>query len=115
MSMRENMRYKMVFDTGDCVDSIGFETFEEAQADALDTLVLWMTEFCNHEKCSINLKEWTQKQIDEWDYMIYNCSVEVRDKERYNDEDFGEIWEPSDEELKEIGWVLYEEMKQGFD
>lgn len=105
------MRYKMVWETECCVDSIDYETLEEAKANAIETLYFWMKSQVIDNKYPMNPKEWNEKQIEEWDYMIYNCGVSIRDKTKYNDKDFGEIWEPSNEELKEIGWVLYEEMK----
>ena len=108
------MRYKMVWETEHEVDGTDYATLEEAKACAIETLHSWMESQVIDNGYPMNPKEWNEEQIEEWDSMIYNCGVSVRDKTKYNDEDFGEIWEPSDEELKEIGWVLYEEMKQGF-
>lgn len=105
------MRYKMVWETEHCVDGIDYETLEEVKEYAIETLLQWMKSQVINNRYPMNPKEWNEKQIEEWNYMIYNCGVSVRDNTKYNDKDFGEIWEPSNEELKEIGWVLYEEIK----
>ena len=104
------MRYKMVWETENCVDGIDYATLEEAKASAIETLCQWMKNQIVDNEYPTNPNKWNEKQIEDWNYMIYNCGVSVRDNAKYNDEDFGEIWELSDKELKEIGWVLYEEM-----
>ncbi len=101
-------RYTLIWDTDSFCDGSDYDSLEAAKADGLDVLINWMVEQAwDYPR---ETSEWTQKQIEDWDYMIYNCSVSVRDNEQYNEEDFGEVWYPSDEECKEIGWVLYEEM-----
>lgn len=83
----------------DC-DGIGFESFGAAQIDAKDTLINWMCE---------ERGEWsdmfcpTEKELDDYNYMIYNCSVEVR---KYNPDtdEYEEYWSPSWEEEEQLGW-----------
>ena len=95
-------KYKMVYDTDSDCDSVGFETFEQAQDDAFDTLHLWMQE----EMLSWEAEEPTDKQKESWDYMIYNCGVWV---EKYNEntDEYEKCWSPTQKELDAIGWTPY--------
>ena len=45
----------------------------------------------------------TQKEKDNWNYLIEECWVKI---ERYNadKDEYEEYWWPSDAELKAIGW-----------
>lgn len=108
--MKENGRYQVVYETDCVVDGFYCDDFETAKVCALDVLSGWIEEVIVEEGCTENIKDWTEKQKENWDYMIYNCSVSVRDKKLYNEEDFGEIWSPSYSDEEEIGWVTYEEL-----
>lgn len=99
----------VVWSTDDCCDSYGCETMEWAKGSALDTLLEWMNEEIHDWKFSPDGTPLpTQEQKDSWDYMIYNCWVEVR---KYNPrtDDYDDVWEPSDDELTELGWKTFEE------
>ena len=101
--------YRMVFDMGHSVDGIDFESFDAAHNDALETLVQWMCEFTMEHKIESNdISTWTKDQIEEWDYMIYDCSVCVTKYDPDTDE-YYTCWEPSYADEEEIGWVPTEE------
>ena len=92
--------WQMVFDTDSDCDGIGFESFGAAKCDAEDTLVMWM---CQERG------EWkdpfcpTEDELDNYNYMIFNSSVEVR---KYNPDtdEYDEYWSPSYEDEENLGW-----------
>ena len=47
------------------------------------------------------------QEREDFNYMICNCSVRV-DKYNPNTDEYEEYWEPSSEELKNIGWKIEE-------
>ena len=102
------MAFKMVWENESCADSIDCKTFDEAKDHALELLMDWRSCHLTDNNYPSRLEDWSEKQIEDWDYMICNCFVSVRDDEKYNEEDFGEVWSPSDKELSEIGWLDYE-------
>lgn len=79
-------------------------SFEQAKCDALDVLLEWM----HAERAGWDSFKPTQEQIDNWDYMIETCCVSVMRCFRDSD-DYEELWEPDDAELKRIGWDYYRE------
>ena len=103
-------RFEMVFSTDSFCDGIDFETFEAAKADAEDTLINWATD---------ERREWktaedgtplpTAKQIENYDYMIYNCECHIVEY----DDDGNQVNEYyfTDDELAEIGWIEWDELK----
>ena len=99
--------WRVCWDTDNCSDGYDVESFEAAKAEALDTLAEWQTEQCYNYPSDLN--KWTEKQIEDWDYMYYNCGVSIY---KYNPQidEYEEYCEPSDEELKEIGWMEYEDL-----
>ena len=108
------MKYKMVFETADSIDSIVYDNKEGAIADAEDTLVEWACE---------KMRDWawdketsmpapTDEQIESWDYMIYNCGCFVveYDEETGEEGDIDDpLWPTSQAQLDEIGWMLWED------
>ena len=109
------MIYEVVYDTDSFTD--GFETPSIAQGkqDALDLLIEW----AGQDRDWYGVRMPTEEEIEDWDYMIFNCSVEVV---RYdeNEDEFGTdpnyevVWEPSYEDEKRIGWVEWEEKKDDY-
>lgn len=77
----EKKRYTMIYDTDSFCDGIEYDSFEAAMCDAEDTLCNWQADQMVSGKYSEDPREWTEKQIDDWDYMIYNCSTYVLDNE----------------------------------
>lgn len=102
-------QFIVVWDTDSCCDSYGAESLEWAKESALDTLCEWMNEEVRDWKFSPDGTHLpTQEQKDSWDYMIYNCWVEVRQYNPNTDE-YDDIWEPSDDDLTELGWKTFAE------
>ena len=93
--------FRMVWDTDTDCDGFGCESFEAAKAYAEDTLVEWM---CQQRS------EWkdpfcpTEDELDEYNYMIWNCSVEVRKYDPMTDE-YDEFWSPSYDDEEQLGWI----------
>ena len=85
-------------------DAMGCDTFEEAKEVVFETLINWeMEEFSGWESA-----EPTENEIENWDYMIYNCESFVQ-KYNADTDEYEDYWYPSDDELDEIGWCLWEE------
>ena len=81
----ERKRYTLVWDTDDCCDGVEFDSLEVAKADAEDILVNWAVE--QMRDYPVDIRNWSEKQIEDWDYMIYNCSVYIIDNEIDGDYD----------------------------
>lgn len=93
--------YHMVWNTEDCCDGIDFESLEAAKNYALETLINWMIEERNTWKKGIFCP--TRNELDRYNYMICNCSVEVQQYDPDTDE-YSEVWSPSYEDEEQIGW-----------
>lgn len=106
-------RYTMIYDGDSFVDGTDHETLEEALEAAKETRIFW-------EECE--MYDWnfddkgvphpTEKQIEDWDYMIWNCSTYVIEKD--DDGNTIEEYYLSDDDLKEIGWMEWAEIKKNF-
>lgn len=101
-------RWIVVYDMGHTVDSFDCDTFEEAKNAALYTLITWMID--QSYNYPPDYEEWNEKEISDWNYMINEYSVSVKDRTKNNNEDFEEVWSPSDEEKKKICWLTYDEL-----
>jgi len=93
--------WQMLFDNEECCDGIGFESFEAAKDDAIETLIKWM--IWDREEWKAGPFDPTEDELDRYNYMICNCSVEVRKYDPETDE-YEEYWGPSYEDEEEIGW-----------
>ena len=97
--------YRMCWSNAHTCDSVPFDSFEAAKANAEDTLVNWIAE---------EMAEWkgenpTQEDIDRFNSMICDCYVEIMQYDPANDE-YEVVWEPSGEDEIALGWV---EIKTG--
>lgn len=92
--------YRMVWDTDSDCDGIDFESEGAAKCDAEDTLINWMVEERDLWKDPFNP---TEDELDNYNYMIYNCSVYVTKYDPDTDE-YEEVWSPSYEEEEKLGW-----------
>lgn len=98
--------FSVVYDGGSFIDSFCASTLGDAKAAALDVLLEWECSF--HQDNPGKLSEWSEDVQDEWDRMIYECSVFVKDGNN-------EIaWEPSDEDYDFLCWQPYEELLKKF-
>ena len=91
-------KYRMVYDTENFIDSVTFDTFEDAKADLFATYELWMQE----EHAKWKSVEPTEEDKENWDYMIYNCACWIEELKENNE--YATCYEPTDAELREIGW-----------
>ena len=93
--------YRMVWDNDSCCDGIDCESFDEAKAQAEDTLVEWMVQERNEWKdpfCP------TEDELDNYNYMICSCSCSVYKYDPDADE-YEEAEDALDYEAEEsIGW-----------
>ena len=104
--------YRMIFDIGHTVDGLDFDSQEAAKNDALDTLAEWMCQFTVENGISkVYPYEWTEKQQEDWDYMIYNFSVCVAKYDPETDE-YITCWSPSAEDERSVGWMTVEEYRK---
>lgn len=113
----EHKRFKMIFDGGHFVDSIEFDDFDGAKNDAIETLILWMSEECYYWEHDENgVPHPTEAQIENWDTMINDCCVYVVewDEETGEWEDMDDAWFPSYEDEYEIGWMEWERCKKEY-
>ena len=110
--------YRTIWDGDHFVDGRDHDSLEAAIADAKDTLCEWSAEeiynwefeFDPDNKCIFPHP--TEEQIEHWDYMIYNCGSHVvafnNNTGEYDDMDDA-VWPRSQEDLDELGWMLWEE------
>ena len=97
----------VLWNTDSCTDGFKSKSFEQAKCDALDLLLEWeMLEQAEWQEFTA-----TPEQIESWDYMIESCSVSVCRFFSDDLDDYEEIWEPDDADMKRIGWMYYDELK----
>lgn len=98
----------VLWDTDNVCDFFKSPSFEQAKCDALDLLIEWETQ----EMSEWNNLQPTQEQIERWDYMIDNCSVEVIRYYKPNIDDCEEVWEPTQADLDRVGWKYWDQIKK---
>lgn len=103
----ERKPFLLVIDTDSCCDGCECDTFEQAKEGAFDNYYWWMCEVATWK----DKDNPTDEEKEDWNYMIYNTSAWVK---KYNPDtdEYEDYWNPSDEELEEIGWCLWEEHKK---
>ena len=111
----ERQPWMMVYDLGHTVDGIGYDSFEAAKEQALETLVEWQVQQISEFKNIQGPEDWpaalTQEQREDWNYMVSECHVEVQ---KYNPDtdEYEEYWFPSYEDEKQVGWLYIEEIEK---
>ena len=102
------MKYTMIYDGDSFIDGIDYDSIESAIASAEDTLCEWLCEGMHDWKFDDNgIPQPTEEQIEEWNYMIENCSVWVVPKGKDYDD---AVWTMSDELCDQIGWLCWEDL-----
>ena len=115
MATTQHKQWLMVWNTEDCTDGIEFDTEEEARDAMCETYIQWELEETAAWKCDDNGTLYpTEEQIEHWDMMIENCYCCVTEWDDMIDEwmDTYYAYNLSNEELKQILWVEYEELKE---
>ncbi len=94
--------YKMVYDMGDTIDSIPFDSFEAAKTDMEDAYTLWIAE----EMGSWTDATPTRHEIDSFNDMVNTCCCWVvkYDEEVGGYEDIDNGYTLPQEELEAMGW-----------
>lgn len=109
--------YRMVYDGDDFIDSIDHKSLESAICDAQDTLLMWSTDEMSDWKWKEGafFPSPTKKQIENWDYMVYNsgCYVVEWDNEsgEYTSIDDA-VWPRDQKDLDELNWALWEDLEK---
>lgn len=111
--------FQVVYDTGNRVERIEYDTEEEAKLFALDILQDWIYE---------EQRDWiigsagepypTDQQIESWNRMIAGgCRVYVVvwNDEKNDYEELENAWVPSQEEEYEADWLCWEDLKKKHD
>ena len=101
----ERKPYRMLWDTASCCDATYHDSYKEAKCAAEDTLYSWMEEAISQRKDPLHP---TQKEKDDWDYMIYNCGTIIEKYDPVTD-DYYEYSGLTYEEEREIGWKTFAE------
>ena len=99
-------QYMATYSTEHFCDGCEFDDLDEAKASAID----WLIECMNGMYNAIGMPEaWTESQKEEWNYMIETTHAYV-EKRAYGDPDvlWEDCWFPTDEELEDIGWKMYD-------
>lgn len=89
--------YMMLWDNDHACDGIGYDSLGAAQASAEDTLLEWMCQTRAEWKDFFNP---TEEELEDYNYMIYNCSAYVAEYNPDTDE-YDEYWWPDNDT---IGW-----------
>lgn len=105
--------YSMVFSNGENRDAWGFGSFELAKETVMEQYMNWMHEFSFDRQCSSDFKEWTKNEVKEWNAMIEKCYCLVEEYNSVTDE-YDDYWYPSEEDLREIGWLPYDELVEAY-
>ena len=112
--------YRTIWDGDHFIDGQDHDSLEAAIADAEDTLVEWAAESMSTWKFGedIMTPAPTEEQIEDWDYMIYNCGAHVvafdEKTGEYGDYLDDAVWPRSQEDLDNLGWMLWEDYVKKF-
>lgn len=87
-----------------CCVSFGADSLESAKDEANETLINWMAEEQENWKDAVP----TETQKEDWDYMIYNSGYYIQKYNPMTDE-YEMYYEPSEDDLRKIGWMLWDE------
>lgn len=110
----ERLPYMLRWDTDDTSDGYEIENYGTAKAEVEDTLLLWAAEEVHNWQFDENgIPHPTEEQIENWDYMIYNCNAWVEKwnpvTQEYEEFDGSYL---TDWEYHEIGWELWENLEK---
>lgn len=110
--------YKIIWDNGICINIMNtiYTSFNAVIDDGLYALFCWAIERAEDWNMDKEIESFNldPNRINEWDYMIDNCSVwviEVDEEGNAIEDEYGnniEYW-ISDENLKKIGRIYWDE------
>lgn len=110
--------FKVLWDSENQADAFHAASLEEAKDMCIELLVQWIVDETNEWKYTTEKGlEPTDEQICSFDNMIDTCSawvVQLTNPEAAKEEDqYTEVWRPSQEDLRFIDWVHWDELKKG--
>jgi len=93
----EKVAYRVVWSNEHCADAFDAgDDLDSAKEEALNLLRAWMSQF---------MEEFHEDRAAAWDMMILNSEVGV-----YECDSEEAAWEPDDNDLSKIGWVVSDEL-----
>lgn len=94
--------YRMIFDMGNIVDSIDFDSFDAAKKNMKDTYLGWLVE----ARAGWEGDSPTEREKEDFNYMIANycCYIVKWDDELQDYQDVDDGYMIPDNELAELGW-----------
>ena len=110
------MIYKVIWDNGaDTCGSIDTPAIGQGKEECLDMLTEWRNETC----CDWwGIRMPTEKEIEDYDYMIFNCEAYVSEFPDDYDEDSDPsdyvVWEMDEETSKMLFWDEWENIKDNY-
>lgn len=110
------MIYKVIWDNGaDACGSIDTPSIGQGKEDCIEMLTEWRTETC----CDWwGIRMPTEKEIEDHDYMIFNCEAYVSELPDDYDEDSDPsdyvVWEMDEETSKMFFWDEWENIKDNY-
>lgn len=109
-------KYKLIYEADNFSSEIKFEILSEAIHIGIQVLNDWAIDESMFWDLDSNTgcPKPTEKQIEDWDYMISTCSVSVF---KWNEESKGycdKCWSPSDEDKNNIDWLTWEELNKKY-
>ena len=96
--------WKVVWDSNDCCDSFGAESFEQAKYAGEELLASWMEE----ERATWKSDKPNGWERERWNNMIYTCGYYICQYNKMRDE-YEIVYEPTDYDVMKIGWYLLED------
>lgn len=110
----KHKKYCLVWDNGHDTSGVEFDTYEEAKETMQNMYIGWSEAETDDWDWGSKFPDPTPEQIESWDQMIDECYcyiVEWNDElGEYNDSYYGEGL--TDEELKEIGWDYWANVRR---
>lgn len=118
------MIYKVIWDNGsDACDAIETPSIGQGKEDCIKLFIDWRTEMCGNWW---GIRMPTEKEIEDYDYMIYNCGAFVAefpddydtdyDDDRYENYDSFDhaVWEMDEETQEMLLWYEWENIKDNY-
>ena len=109
--------FKVLWGSSDCADSFHAGSLEEAKEMCIELLVQWIIDETEDWKYTPGKGfEPTDEQVFSYDGMIDDCSawvVQLTDPDAEDEADqYSTVWEPSEDDLRNIRWVHWDELRK---
>lgn len=109
-------KYQVICDTDNCTDSVGTtDDFDEAVYSMKETYINWIFDQQIDWKFYENhIPHPTEKQIEDWDYMIETCTCWIAEWNEELQEYYSEKMDYyflSDDDANKINWLTWDKLK----